>query len=663
MKTRIKFLAAIACIFAIASCGPEENPEPDKKTYDETLKLSDAVLTVGGEGGEVTAKLKTNVDFKVSIQKDVDWVTYKPATKAEEPKDLEIAFTVKEFPKSTEQSRSAVVTISYAGLSDQILTIIQTPTAQIYLEATADETRFTMDGGTMTVTIKSSVDYKIESSDTEWITPDANNPVKGDGQAKFTIAPNKVKSDRDGTVTLTTEGLEPVVINVHQDAFASNIGIKSLADFLEFVAASNNGAAYDDPATPEVEQAHDLTKWVNEDGEICLLCDLDLSSIKEWTPIGNPTDLTSVKKRSIMADSVRVFGNHFNSGNGVFNGMNHVISGLHIVANDGGNDFSGFFGALYKATVKNLIFDETCTMTVNHTSNYASTNTYGFVTASAVASTIENVVVKGTIKINKEYPDGESFRGFYVGGIAGRICGNKQGSAIIRNCRFEGKVEEVVQKLHGSTNPKSFGGIVGYMVHDIGAGNEGDALWADPNYVNCTKIVDCVNNADLNGTIWCMGGIVGSTFNNTIIENCTNNGALNNNSTETNGRTGGIIGYDEGNTTVKGCTNNGAIHALDTKNHCIGGITSVIAGKSDYTNNKVNNTIAGQYKTKGIFVANVNNKDASFSGNLAKGSVADGINKGEYTNLVEVTAENFSTYVGKNGKDAPTYGKGVSFWK
>ncbi len=520
-----------------------------------------------------------------------------------------------------------------------------------------------MDGGTMTVDIKSSVDYTItvDESAAEWIIADANNPVKGDGQAKFTITANKVKSDRDATVTFATEGLEPIVIDVHQDAYTSNIGIKSLADFLEFVEASNNGAPYDDEVTGA--KAHDLTKWVNEDGEICLLCDLDLSSIKEWTPIGNPTDLTSVKKRSIMADSVRVFGNHFNSGNGVFNGMNHVISGLNIVANDGGNDFSGFFGALYKATVKNLVFDETCSITVNHTADYASTNTYGFVTASAVASTIENVVVKGTIKINKEFPDGESFRGFYVGGIAGRICGNKQGSAIIKDCRFEGKVEEVVQKLHGSTNPKSFGGIVGYMVHDIGAGNDGDALWADPNYVNSTKVINCVNNAELNGTVWCMGGIVGSTFNNTSIENCTNNGVLNNNSTQTNGRTGGIIGYDEGNTTVTGCTNNGAIHALDTKNHCIGGITSVIAGEGKYTNNKVNNIIAGQYQTKGIFVANVNNKNASFSGNKAKGSVADGINKGEYTNLVEVTEENFTTYVGKNGKDAPTYANGVTFWK
>ncbi len=669
MKTSIKFFAALACILAFASCTPEENPEPgkndeNKDQYDETLNLKDAVLTIDGKGGDVAAKLKTNVDFKVKIQDGIDWVSYKPATKAGAPVDSTIYFTVKEFPKSTEQSRSAVVTISYTGLSDQALTIIQTPSAQIYLEAKADVSRFSMDGGTMTVDIKSSVDYTItvDESATEWIIADANNPVKGDGQAKFTITANTVKSDRDAKVTFATEGLDPVVIDVHQDAYTSNIGIKSLADFLEFVEASNNGAAYDDEATGA--KAHDLSKWVNEDGEICLLCDLDLSSIKEWTPIGNATDLTSVKNRAAVADSVRAFGNHFNSGNGVFNGMNHVISGLTINATDDSQNYLGFFGPLWNATVKNLTFDETCSITINRSEAMPS-DTYGFVTPAAIASTIENVVVKGKISVYKSWDDPNP--GLYIGGIAGRLCGNDVNDAIIKDCRFEGEVIQYIQEGKGTANPKLFGAIVGYAGHDIGTGDE---RWADPNYVNSTKIINCTNNTDITAQIRYLGGIVGATLNKVHIENCINNGEINidNKVYEKLGRAGGIIGYDESGCIVSGCENYGNVHAIDDAAMNIGGITSVIGGPGKYTNNKVNCIIAGAHTNIGLFVGNVGDKNSEYSGNLVKGSVAKGYNlqKGTYTNLVEVTEENLSEYVGNNNMEtngSASFITGVSFWK
>ena len=160
-----------------------------------------------------------------------------------------------------------------------------------------------------------------------------------------------------------------------------------------------------------------------------------------------------------------------------------------------------------------------------------------------------------------------------------------------------------------------------------------------------------------------MGGIVGSTFNNVTIENCVNRGNIFDNSDQGNGRVGGIIGYDEGNSTVTGNENHGDIHSLDTKNTCLGGITSVIAGKGVYMNNKCDNIVSGQYKTKGIFVANVNNVSAQFSGNQAKGFIATSYSKGEYSDKIEVTEENFSQYVGSNGKKAPTFSEGVKFWK
>ncbi len=642
MKHSIALFAALPlAVTTIIGCTEKE------EQYDDTMTLKGSVISVGGEGGDVSATLNTNVNFTVSIQDGVNWVSYVPVTRSSAPEDKTIIFKVSAFPKSTEASRSAVVTISYTGLKDQSLTIVQTPSVQTYLTVTPDNTRFTMDGGVMTVDIQSSVDYTVRISD-DWITADAANPVKGNGTAKFTVAENKVKSDREATVTFETEGLEPIGIKVHQDAYSSNIGIKSLSEFIEFVQATNNGDY----------ETHNLEKWVNEDGEICLLCDLDLSGISEWTPIGQATDLTLIKNRSALADSVRAFGNRYASGNGIFNGMNHVISGLKITVDDNKeSNYRGFFGPLYNATVKNLIFDETCSITVNR--DVASSDAFGFVTPSAIASTIENVTVKGSININKTLEDGETYRGLYVGAVTGVLCSNAVGDAIVRNCTFEGKVN-VVQKGWGTSNPKAFGGIVGYAVHDIGTG---DDRWADPDNKHVTKIVGCANNTVLEGTIWCMGGIVGATLNNVTIENCVNKGNIFDNSDQGNGRVGGIIGYDEGNSTVTGCENYGNLHSLDTKNTCLGGITSVIAGKGVYTNNKCDNIVSGQYKTKGIFVANVNNASASFSGNMAKGSVAQSYNKGEYGGKTDVTEDNFNQYVGSNSKNAPTFSTGVRFWK
>lgn len=429
MKNFRSLLAVLAVLSALASCGETKEAE-----YDETLKLSGSVLTIDGNGGTVSATLNSNVNFSVKIQDGIDWVIY-GGTRASQPVDNALVFTVSKFQKSVDASRSAVVTISYSGLKDQVLTIVQTPLAQTYLRVSPDNTRFTMDGGVMNVDVQSSVDYTATVSD-DWIVADASNPKEGNGKAAFTIQSNTVKSDRDATVTFTTEGLEPIVIEVHQDAYASNIGIKSLADFLEFVSASNVG---------DYEQ-HNLEKWVNEEGEICLLCDLDLSQISEWTPIGQATDLTLIKHRSATTDSIRAFGNHYNSGKGIFNGMNHVISGLKIVADDDpSKKYLGFFGPLHNATVKNLVFDESCSITVNRVET-ATSDAYGFVAPAAIASTIENVVVKGSINIDKSFEESGGFRGLYVGAIVGHLCGNSMNDAIVRNCTFTGKVAELFRK-------------------------------------------------------------------------------------------------------------------------------------------------------------------------------------------------------------------------
>lgn len=640
-----KLIASLIGVAAlVVSCGEKE------ENYEDTLTLKGAVLTVDGNGGEVSATLTSNVAYTVAIQEDVDWVTYTPKTKASKPKDEAVTFTVAAFPKSVEASRSAVVTISYTGLKDQVLTIVQTPLAQTYLTATADQTTFTKDGGTLKVEVSSSVDYTT-TVDGDWITAAAGNPKEGNGTATFTIAANSVKSSREGSVTFETEGLDPIVINVRQDAWNSGVGIASLADFLEFVEASNNG----DYTT------HSLEKWVDEDGEICLLCDLDLSSVKNWTPIGNGTGgLKTVDKSAAVADSVRAFGARYNSGKGIFNGLGHVISGFKLNVTSDDERTTGFFGPLYNATVKNLTFDETCSITVDR-EDMTTTDVFGFLAPVAIATKIENVTIKGSMNIKQSIKSGTSWTRVFAGGIVGMLCGDNVNDAIIKDCTFSGSINISQTGAFGSK--KGVGGIVGFMIHDT-LTDEG-CIWGDPTYLHCTKVVNCTNNGSISGTIYGMGGIAGLTYSGlqTTIEGCVNNAELTDNSSEGAARIGGIIGYDQGITTVNKCENYGAVHSTDANKTCVGGMTSVLAGAGKYTNNKVNCIVSGIHDKVYLFIGNVNNGDASFSGNLAKGSVAKAYADGEYTDKVDVTAENFTTWVGNNGKGSTTWESGVSFWK
>lgn len=649
-----KLIASLIGVAAlVVSCGEKE------ENYEDTLTLKGAVLTVDGNGGEVSATLTSNVAYTVAIQEDVDWVTYNPKTKASKPKDEAVTFTVATFPKSVEASRSAVITISYTGLKDQVLTIVQTPIAQTYLTATADQTTFTKDGGTLKVEVSSSVDYTT-TVDGDWITAAAGNPKEGNGTATFTIAANSVKSSREGSVKFETEGLDPIVINIRQDAYNSGIGISSLADFLEFVEASNNGAFQDDETTGA--KAHSLEKWVDEDGEICLLCDLDLSSIKNWTPIGNGTSgLATVDARAAVSDSVRAFGARYNSGKGIFNGLGHVISGFKLNVTSDDERTVGFFGPIYNATIKNLTFDETCSITIDR-EDQAASDMYGFLTPVAIASTIENVTVKGSMTINQKFKASDTWYRLFAGGIAGMMCGCSRNDAIIKDCTFSGSIK-INQSGFGSKH--IIGGIVGFMTHDIVDDPANGAKWGDPNYLHATKVVNCTNNGSISGTIYCMGGIVGSncTKISTTVEGCVNNAEITDNCSEGAGRIAGLIGYDQGNTTVNNCENYGAVHSTDANKTCVGGMTSVLAGAGKYTNNKVNNVISGQHDKVYLFIGNVNNGDATFSDNMAKGSVAKAYADGEYTDKVDVTAENFTTWVGNNAKGAKTWETGVSFWK
>lgn len=660
MKHYLSLCLGLTALLFSASC---QKDEPKQTEYDDAMSWKGKTsYTVTGAGETIKANLNTNVDYSVKISyegTEKDWITYNAPTKNSNPAvDVPLEFVVAPFAYSKHDNRTAIISITSKGMKDQGFVVIQTPTTQLRLKVTPDVTRFTNEGGVMTVDIDASSSYTTDIN-VDWITPVGELPTSGSATVQFAIAANTFASDRDGTVTFTTTDLEPQVITVHQDAWTSNIGISSVADLLEFIEATNVGDY----------ETHDLSKWVNENGEICLLKDLDLSSVSEWTPISNPTDLTLVTDYCMSSDTVRVFGPRYNSGLGIFNGNNHVISNLHMKAT-GSTSWMGFFGMIYGATIKNLIFDETCTLEVNTTADAGCA--YGFVAGAAVASTIENVTVKGTIK--KSQRNHVDYTRVFAGGLVGNAfaCGTWQGDMIIKNCEFDGKCEGFVSNTVAGTTPHTFGGLVGFA--NLQTTITEAYPQGDPTGTKRVKIINCTNKTDITGNVMKMGGILGWAENGVVLDGCKNYGSvslnaydLNNGTATDKGRVGGLVAYENSKNAeneITNCENYGNVISLDGKS-VAGGFISVIAGsKGTFSDNKADCTVAcPAATTRGMFAGNVNTVSAKLSGNLFKGYMAESYMDGEFMDKVQITKENADTYKGKNAKDNPEYATGISFWE
>ena len=176
---------------------------------------------------------------------------------------------------------------------------------------------------------------------------------------------------------------------------------------------------------------------------------------------------------------------------GVFDGQNHTISGLNVSY----YDYSGVFGSVKKATIKNL--------TVKGSVKGGSKT--GGVVGCAIASTLSNLH-------NEAGVTGKDTSANYIGGVVGYIGSDAYVSAgtTVTNCTNSGDVS-----VQCSSTTAAFGGIVGYAHGTSSVTN---------------TVSDCTNSGDVtsSGRQGKIGGIVGgfATSSKLKITNCWNSGTL-----------------------------------------------------------------------------------------------------------------------------------------
>ena len=206
---------------------------------------------------------------------------------------------------------------------------------------------------------------------------------------------------------------------------------------------------------------------------------------------------------------------------GIFDGQGYAIK--NWVVEDNGAQYKqiGLFGQLAVAEIRNLIIDESCSITYED----AGGTQVSFISAYAYWGVLyTNISVRGTLN---------NVKSTYVGGIAARMHGG--GNVIFTNCEMRGDI--IV------TSADHVGGLVGSTHWEIGKGTL--------QFINCRMAGNITSNNFTGGFIAIVSRCPKATFTN-----CINNGIINGYAD----RTGGFVGSTQSggiNLTFTDCFNYG----------------------------------------------------------------------------------------------------------
>lgn len=321
---------------------------------------------------------------------------------------------------------------------------------------------------------------------------------------------------------------KPVILGGGGGGGGDTKGISNKADLLEFISAVNAGGS--------------TARWENNDGEICLLADIDVSGEDSWTPAGFAQAEGSGSFEIGMAFT------------GVFNGQNHTISGFHFSFDATTHSRTmGFFGALEGAVVKNLVLGadgDSFTVTGSPVNNISIAGVAGY----AVSTTMTNVVNNIDVIYNAECPNGLPIG---LSGITGYGCnltygGKAKADAVVNN-------GDVIVKYKVATTQNGGKGIqIGGLVGMLTSGKS-------------TVLRNCSNNGVIAAPTGRGGGLIGtiegatSASNPTTLSNCTNSGLVTDDYfdygyTADSKRMGGLVGGSQPtDVVIESCTNKGNV--------------------------------------------------------------------------------------------------------
>ena len=339
-------------------------------------------------------------------------------------------------------------------------------------------------------------------------------------------------------------------------------------------------------------------------------------------------------------------GTSENPFSGKLEGNGYTISNLKIVETEGkeGKAYVGFFGYAKDVAINDVTFDNVdiniACLDIDHSQGHI-----GAVVGSLEgASTIENVTVKGDIKVEATFDANGASR---VAVVAG---GNTFGDVTMKNVKVEAKEGSYLKANN------NVGALAGQL--------QGKSVFKD-----------CSSNISVTGTKFFAGGIIGLAAGDQTFTNCHTTGNI----TITAGRegrhndeyrVGGIAGgWADGKTKVCTLTNCSYTGAVSGKNadgadaepldyagyvgrgytlaNCAG--SKVVIDDVEYV--QVFDNLYGVYSVNGVTILN---NDAQFEQALASGMTEINLGEGEFNLPMGLTQKEGTLTITGSGSDKTT---------
>ena len=345
--------------------------------------------------------------------------------------------------------------------------------------------------------------------------------------------------------------------------------IKTAEELLDFAKCVNKGR---------------YNKFINENGEVVLGNDIDMSTLTEWVPVVGP----------VSADT------GFHTGfDGFFNGQGYSITNWVTT-----QPLFGYISA--GAVVKNLVIADSCDLVIPEVSPYsldgnpASNLCFAFVVASNMAGTVENVINHADVRANCPDDSLAQTRAAIVGWTAP--------GGYIRNCINNG--DFTLELKNHTVNTAYIGTVSGRFqssAETVPSGiydcenhgdltiNIGDAATSKNFYIGgvtgssksytvtsgCKNYGDVTFNTSNSGALVCLAGVTPYSAGDII--DCYNEGNISHNSTgQLKGAIiCGVVAYQNGN--ISGCVNKGNVYSTGTTfggRNSVGSITTDKAASS-----------------------------------------------------------------------------------
>ena len=171
------------------------------KTFTITQKGADAMLVtttkyeVAQEGGKIEVEVKANIDYQLAISEtSKNWIT-SAESKSRALKTTKHTFTIAENEEA--EKREGEITFK-SGDKVETVKVYQAGGAIILL--TKDEYTVSDAGETISVDIKSNVEFGVQMPDVDWITDEATGRGMSSHTLKYVVAPNEGYDSRSAEI-------------------------------------------------------------------------------------------------------------------------------------------------------------------------------------------------------------------------------------------------------------------------------------------------------------------------------------------------------------------------------------------------------------------------------------------------------------------------------